>query len=89
VFPNYGRRKNEPVFGSAESDLEYYASGCRRTLADPNRRAGTTGAHPARRHRERAGAPRGLGPTDMSAGGSSSDEPPPSFGPPGDDDIPF
>lgn len=35
VFPNYGRRKGEPVFGAAMDDLDYYANGCRRSLADP------------------------------------------------------
>jgi len=89
VFPNYGRRKNEPVFAPPSPDLEYYASGCRRTLADPNKaRWHDKERIPARRHRERAARQRGLGPTDMSAGGSSSDEPP-RASPPGDDDIPF
>ncbi len=33
-FGNYGRSKNQPVYGASESDLDYYAAGCRRTLAD-------------------------------------------------------
>ena len=33
-FPNYGRSKNAPVAGATMGDLEYYAQGCRRTLAD-------------------------------------------------------
>ena len=37
VFPNYGRRKGEPVAGASEEDLDYYARGCRRTLADPGK----------------------------------------------------
>ena len=37
VFPNYGRRKNEPVTGAEIGDLEYYAAGCRRTLDDPGK----------------------------------------------------
>ena len=37
VFPNYGRRKGEPVAGASEEDLDYYARGCRSTLADPGK----------------------------------------------------
>ena len=33
-FPNYGRAKNHSVSGASMGDLEYYAQGCRRTLAD-------------------------------------------------------
>lgn len=35
VFPNYGRSKGQPIAGATMGDLEYYAAGCRRTLADP------------------------------------------------------
>ena len=35
VFPPYGRSKGMPVVGASTQDLEYYASGCRRTLGDP------------------------------------------------------
>jgi hypothetical protein len=35
VFPPYGRSKGMPVSGASVQDLEYYASGCRRTLNDP------------------------------------------------------
>ncbi len=35
VFPNYGRSKGAPVAGATQQDLEFYAGGCRRTLADP------------------------------------------------------
>lgn len=34
-FGAYGRSKGMPVRGAAMGDLEYYAEGCRRTLADP------------------------------------------------------
>lgn len=37
VFPPYGRSKGQPVAGATVQDLEYYASGCRRTLGDPNK----------------------------------------------------
>lgn len=33
-FPNYGRSKGAPIAGATVTDLEYYANGCRRTLAD-------------------------------------------------------
>ncbi|MSP24861.1 MAG: hypothetical protein EXR75_06775 [Myxococcales bacterium] len=35
VFPPYGRSKGTPIAGASMGDLEFYASGCRRTLADP------------------------------------------------------
>ena len=34
VFPNYGRSKGMPVAGASVQDLEFYANGCRRSLAD-------------------------------------------------------
>lgn len=37
VFPPYGRSKGLPIAGASEQDLEFYASGCRRTLADPSK----------------------------------------------------
>jgi len=37
VFPPYGRSKGAPIAGASVQDLEYYASGCRRTLDDPNK----------------------------------------------------
>jgi hypothetical protein len=37
VFPPYGRSKGMPVAGASLQDLEYYASGCRRTLNDPGK----------------------------------------------------
>lgn len=37
VFPNYGRSKGQPVAGASMGDLEFYANGCRRTLADPGK----------------------------------------------------
>ena len=33
-FPPYGRSKGAPISGATLQDLEYYANGCRRTLAD-------------------------------------------------------
>lgn len=35
VFPPYGRSKGAPIAGASIQDLEFYISGCRRTLDDP------------------------------------------------------
>jgi hypothetical protein len=35
VFPPYGRSKGAPIVGASTKDLEFYMSGCRRTLDDP------------------------------------------------------
>jgi hypothetical protein len=37
VFPPYGRSKGAPIAGATMQDLEYYASGSRRSLADPGK----------------------------------------------------
>src|SRR5688572_27142041 len=37
VFPNYGRSKGAPIAGASLQDLEYYAAGARRSLADPSK----------------------------------------------------
>lgn len=37
VFPNYGRAKGAPIKGAALEELEYYANGARRSLADPSK----------------------------------------------------
>src|SRR4051812_25649341 len=34
-FPNYGRSKGAPIAGASQGDLEYYANGARRSIADP------------------------------------------------------
>ena len=36
-FPNYGRAKGAPVAGASMQDLEFYANGARRSLADPSK----------------------------------------------------
>lgn len=36
-FPNYGRSKGKPIAGAATEELEYYANGARRSLADPTK----------------------------------------------------
>ena len=35
TFPNYGRARGAPVAGASMQDLEFYANGARRSLADP------------------------------------------------------
>lgn len=35
TFPSYGRAKGAPVSGASMQDLEFYANGARRSLADP------------------------------------------------------
>jgi hypothetical protein len=80
VFPPYGRSKGQPIYGATMQDLEFYAQGSRRTLADPGK---------ARWHdKERvllasieAEIARQRG--DGASGGA--EEPPP----PGDEDAPF
>ena len=37
VFPPYGRSKGMPIRGASAQDLEFYATGARRTLADPGK----------------------------------------------------
>lgn len=37
VFPNYGRSKGMPIAGATMQDLEFYANGSRRSLADPGK----------------------------------------------------
>lgn len=37
VFPPYGRSKGAPIAGASVQDLEFYISGCRRTLDDPGK----------------------------------------------------
>lgn len=37
VFPNYGKAKGMPVAGADMKDLEFYANGARRSLADSSK----------------------------------------------------
>ena len=92
VFPNYGRSKGGPIRGATMQDLEYYANGARRSLADPSKsrwhdkERQLLAAIEAEISRQRGG---GGGGGDEGRGGSSSGmddgEPPPHT----DDDIPF
>jgi hypothetical protein len=81
ALPNYGRSKGAPIHGASQGDLEFYANGARRSLADPSK---------ARFHdKERAL----LEAIDLElqrqrggGGGEPGGEEPP---PPGDEDAPF
>jgi hypothetical protein len=37
TLPNYGRSKGAPIQGASQGDLEFYANGARRSLADPGK----------------------------------------------------
>lgn len=37
VFPPYGRSRGMPIQGASAQDLDFYATGARRTLADPSK----------------------------------------------------
>lgn len=85
VFPNYGRSKGQPVAGASLQDLEFYANGCRRTLADPGK---------ARWHdKERALLASIEAEIARQGGGGPDDDgiPPPSDAdaPPPDEEPPF
>ncbi len=82
VFPNYGRSKGAPIFGATEQDLEYYAAGAKRSLADPgkarfhDKERALLAAIDAELARQRGGG---------GGGGGAGDEPPPLT----DEDAPF
>jgi hypothetical protein len=94
VFPPYGRSKGLPVAGAAVSDLEFYMSGCQRTLGDPakarwhDKERVLLAAIEAELARQRGDAG-GNKYDDERAGGSAP--PDDDFAPPphSDDDIPF
>lgn len=90
VFPNYGRSKGGPIRGATMQDLEYYANGARRSLADPSKsrwhdkERALLAAIEAEIARQGGG---GGGAEDRGGSPSTMDdsEPPPHT----DDDIPF
>lgn len=87
-FPNYGRSKGAPIAGATVQDLEYYANGARRSIADQSKarwhdkEKELLAAIEAELARPSAGAAE-PGPADF---GNAPDNDAP---PPGDDDIPF
>lgn len=79
VFPPYGRSKGQPVRGASLQDLEFYANGSRRSLADQSK---------SRWHdKERTMLAAIEAEIARQRGGEALDaeEPPP----PGDEDAPF
>jgi hypothetical protein len=82
VFPPYGRSKGLPISGASQQDLEFYANGSRRSLADPgkarfhDKERVLLAAIEAEIARQRGGG--------GDAGPGSDDVPPP-----GDQDAPF
>jgi hypothetical protein len=102
VFPPYGRSKGMPISGASMGDLEFYANGSKRSLADPSK----SRWHDKERQLlaaieaeivRQGGTPSSDVPPPRPAGagraGGGRQSAPPSFGeeppPPGDDDIPF
>ena len=87
VFPPYGRSKGAPIAGASIQDLEFYISGCRRTLDDP----GKSRWHEKERvllaalEAELARQQGGEEHQGRMAASNNFDEIPP----PSDDDIPF
>jgi hypothetical protein len=86
VFPPYGRSKGLPIVGASLQDLEFYASGSRRSLADPakarfhEKERALLAAIEAEIARQKGGE---VGPAKGSAP-RDDDSPPPDDG-----DIPF
>ncbi|HVE84187.1 MAG TPA: hypothetical protein VND93_15120 [Myxococcales bacterium] len=84
ALPNYGRSKGAPIRGASQQDLEFYANGARRSLADPSKarfhdkERALLEAIDQELQRQRGGGGGG-GPGDEGEG------PPPH----GDDDAPF
>jgi hypothetical protein len=83
VFPPYGRSKGMPISGASMQDLEFYASGSRRSLNDPSKsrwhdkERALLAAIEAEIARNQGGDGGGAGPSDDGVP------------PPGDEDAPF
>ncbi len=90
VFPPYGRSKGMPVYGATMQDLEFYASGSRRTLADPSKarfhdkERSFLAVLEAEIMRQQGGG--GGGQQDLGSGSAPDDS---EIPPPGDEDAPF
>jgi len=84
VFPPYGRSKGMPISGATMQDLDFYANGSRRSLADPtksrfhDKERVMLAAIEAEIARQSGGG---------GGGGSSHDDS--QIPPPGDEDAPF
>ena len=81
LLPNYGRSKGQPIVGASLQDLEFYANGSRRSLADPSK---------ARFHdKEKLMLAALEAEIARQRGGSPEAPPSDDVPPPGDDDAPF
>ncbi len=92
VFPPYGRSKGQPIAGASTADLEFYLSGCQRTLGDPaksrwhDKERVLMAAIEAELARQRGDDGQGDHEEDRQSGGfQAPDDIPPLT----DDDIPF
>jgi hypothetical protein len=89
VFPPYGRSKGAPIAGASTQDLEFYANGCRRSLAD----ASKARWHDKERQLLAAIEAELAGDSGGGGGGGARAAYPPAFrddAPPrGDEDLPF
>jgi len=89
VFPPYGKSKGAPIAGASMKDLEFYMSGCRRTLDDPaksrwhEKERVLLAAIEAEIARQTGG---GDGGGDFGSGAGEYEEGAPAYT---DDDIPF
>lgn len=92
VLPNYGRLKGLPIQGAPLADLEYYANGAKRTLADPSKakyhdkERSLLAQLEAEMAAQRAAASNSAPSPDYEKHGYSPDDEPP---PPTDEDAPF
>lgn len=80
VFPPYGKSKGQPIAGASVQDLEYYASGCARTLNDPAK---------ARWHDKERVLLSAINAELAKHGRSNAAPEPDDFGGPPVDDMPF
>lgn len=86
-LPNYGKSKGAPIYGASAEDLDYYANGCRKSLADKakarfhDKERAMLAAIEAEIQRQSGPPRRNLG-QDMGP-------PPPGFDDPQDTEVPF
>lgn len=85
VFPPYGRSKGMPIRGASMQDLEFYANGSRRSLADPSKSRFHEKERVMLAAIEAEISRQGGGGGGGSSGGPSDDGAPPHT----DDDAPF
>lgn len=87
LLPNYGRSKGQPVYGASLQDLEFYANGARRSLADPSKSRWHDKERQLLASIEAEIARQQGGGGESSGGGEGPDDS--HIPPPSDDDAPF